>query len=250
MTRLEQYDAVSLPVKDIILDSKFNCRGEIDPQSCRELANSIRDIGLQMPIIVQPHKGGYKVVAGHRRFVAVSRLLRWETIPAIVREGLTTYDASILNLVENLERKDLTFIQEVQAYNRVFKNKTDTEAAKVLNKSSAWCKLRRKYPTLPKEVRDKFLNGILSTSDLYYLISFKPEARLSYARQIEEGKRQGKTSHQVHVEKGTIQKTRNRAVIYKMVARLLELDENVPGTRALAWAAGDISDEELLEGVI
>src|SRR5450755_2290772 len=98
---------VALPVRSIqaSLTNPRRDFGDID-----ELAASLTAYGLLQPVIVRPRARGYDLIAGHRRLAAAQKL-GWETIPAIVREDNAT-QSDILQMVENLQRKDLSAEEE------------------------------------------------------------------------------------------------------------------------------------------
>lgn len=85
-----------------------------------ELASSIEANGLLQPITVRPHDDGYQVVAGERRFRAVSRL-GWQTIPAIIRE-IADDDVFEIALLENIARQDMNALEEAQALQTLLDN--------------------------------------------------------------------------------------------------------------------------------
>lgn len=91
-----------------------NDRQVFEENALRELAQSIQEHGLAQPITVRPVEQGYEIVAGERRFRAVS-LLGWETIPALVRE-LSDEQAAAIMLAENTSRVDLDPVTEAKAY--------------------------------------------------------------------------------------------------------------------------------------
>jgi ParB family chromosome partitioning protein len=95
-------------------------RTVFNKESIEELALSIREHGLIQPIIVKKRKDGYVLVAGERR-VRAFRKLGETTIPAIVR-GYNTVDFAELALLENLQREDLTPIEEAMAYKNIIDN--------------------------------------------------------------------------------------------------------------------------------
>lgn len=98
-----------------LIDPGNNDRTVFDPVKLAELAESLRLHGLAQPITVRPMPTGrFQIVAGERRYRA-SQLLKWETIPAIVR-ALTDEQASAVMLLENTGRSDLSPIEEARAY--------------------------------------------------------------------------------------------------------------------------------------
>ena len=104
--------------------SSLNTRKDIEAgtedASLMDLANSIREQGLLTPIIVRPAPGGqYHVIAGQRRFLAC-RLLGWQTIFASVRDDLDDTDATVVSLIENVQRADLNPIDKANAYSAIY----------------------------------------------------------------------------------------------------------------------------------
>jgi ParB family chromosome partitioning protein len=95
----------------------FQPRTRIDEAELTDLANSMQASGLLQPIIVRPHEGGFELIAGARRWRAAARL-GWPRIAAVVRE---VDDRTLLTLalVENLQRDDLSPIDEASGYRRL-----------------------------------------------------------------------------------------------------------------------------------
>jgi ParB family transcriptional regulator, chromosome partitioning protein len=95
----------------------FQPRTRIDEAELTDLANSMQASGLLQPIIVRPRDGGYELIAGERRWRAAERL-GWPKIPAVVKE---VDDRTLLTLalIENLQRDDLSPIDEAAGYRRL-----------------------------------------------------------------------------------------------------------------------------------
>jgi ParB family chromosome partitioning protein len=95
----------------------FQPRTRIDEAELTDLANSMQASGLLQPVIVRPRDGGYELIAGERRWRAAERL-GWPRIPAVVRD---VDDRTLLTLalVENLQRDDLSPIDEAAGYRRL-----------------------------------------------------------------------------------------------------------------------------------
>ena len=122
-----------------IVANRFQPRKVFEEEKIVELANTIRDHGLLQPIIVREYQENqFEIIAGERRFRAVS-LLQWEKIPAIVKK-MTDTEAASLAVIENLQRESLTAIEEAKAYHELMElNKlTQTELAKALGKSQSF----------------------------------------------------------------------------------------------------------------
>ncbi len=101
-------------------------RVNFDSKAMKQLADSIKQHGVIQPVIVKPSKDGYILVAGERR-VRASTLAGKTTVPAIVREYNEIY-LTELSILENLQREDLSPIEEAIAYERAIKNLGLTQA--------------------------------------------------------------------------------------------------------------------------
>lgn len=89
-------------------------RRTFDEDALEGLRDSIREHGILQPIVVTPHKGGYQIVAGERRYRA-SKMAGLEKIPALVRT-LSNQHKLELSLIENLQRRDLNVLETATAY--------------------------------------------------------------------------------------------------------------------------------------
>jgi len=255
---LAGYKTLQIPIAAVYFDKEFNCRGVFTPQSCLELAGSMRTQGLKIPIMVQPREDvlglpaeyEFRIVAGHRRYTAAKYLLHWETIPATVMSGLSEADARFLNLLENLERKNLTLMQEARALRASFPPGTQFEQmAASLNKSSPWCRLRWRILDLPDEVLKLVEQNVLGVSDLQLLLYKSGKEQLAMAAEIQTAKLQGYSTRRYAHLRGR-RTARPRKVIDEMLTNLMVEGHYPDPYRALAWAAGHLSDEEFLESDI
>jgi len=109
---------VELAVGDI-RPNPFQPRQDVDPAALDELKASIRQAGLLQPVVVRPvaHDGGFELIAGERRLRAC-QALGWERIPAVKRE-VDDRTALTLALIENLQRDDLSPVDEARGYARL-----------------------------------------------------------------------------------------------------------------------------------
>ena len=109
---------VELPIQDI-KPNPFQPRKTVDPAALEELVSSIKQAGLLQPVVVRraPANGGYELIAGERRLRACQQL-GWERIPAVQREA---DDRTLLTLalIENLQRDDLSPVDEARGYERL-----------------------------------------------------------------------------------------------------------------------------------
>src|SRR5699024_2170477 len=111
------FDEVVQLSLDEITPNRYQPRTIFDQEKIVELAQTIHTHGMIQPIVVReiddPHKK-YEIIAGERRYRAVVHL-GWETIPAIIRQMNDKETASVA-VIENLQREELTPIEEAQAY--------------------------------------------------------------------------------------------------------------------------------------
>ena len=89
-------------------------------ESINELAQSIKQDGLNFPLVVQPWHGGYRLICGFRRYQAIATILKWTKIPVMIRSDLSDAEAQRLNLSENLERKNLNILEEARALQKIY----------------------------------------------------------------------------------------------------------------------------------
>lgn len=137
-------------------------RTVFDQKSLRELAESIKEHGVFQPIIVKPINNGYMLVAGERR-VKAAQIAGLETIPAIIRDYNSIY-LSELAILENLQREDLTPIEEAIAFQKAVHNLqiTHDELGKKIGKSRAYVTNIIGLLNLPTTVIQSVNSGILS----------------------------------------------------------------------------------------
>ena len=120
----------------LVEPNKGQPRKDFDREKIQELADSIKENGLLQPILVTPlENGGYRIVAGERRWRA-ARLAGLKEVPVYVRD-LSEKQVMQLALIENIQRQDLTPIEEAKAYKQLMDKyfMTQQELAKAVGKS-------------------------------------------------------------------------------------------------------------------
>jgi ParB family transcriptional regulator, chromosome partitioning protein len=130
-------------VEEISLDqirvTEYQMRSAFDEKSIQSLSWSIKESGLIHPVLLLKEKKGYTLISGERRFRAV-QLLGHKTIPAIVKQidSLTKDQQATLTAVENLQREDLSPLEQAKTYQVLMKTKkiTDVELAEFFNFST------------------------------------------------------------------------------------------------------------------
>ena len=156
-------DIVEIPIKDI-RSNPHQPREYFDEEALRELAESIKDHGIIEPIIVKKSIKGYDLVAGERRTKAAS-IAGLQTIPAIIRD-FTDQQMMEIALIENIQREDLSPIEEAQAYKNYIDatGLTQEEVANKFGKSRSYITNLLGLLSLPKYVQKEVINGTISMS--------------------------------------------------------------------------------------
>ncbi|KIL36284.1 chromosome partitioning protein ParB [Cohnella kolymensis] len=114
--RSNQEEVKQIPVKDIV-PSPYQPRSVFDDDRIDELCQTIKTHGIIQPIVVRMRSGKYEIIAGERRWRAVTKL-GLETIPGIIRDINDSQAASVA-LIENLQREGLTALEEAIAYQKL-----------------------------------------------------------------------------------------------------------------------------------
>lgn len=183
-TELEEIDVNSEVVKDISLEeirpNPYQPRKIFDEEALNELADSIRSSGVFQPIILRESTvKGYEIIAGERRFRA-SKLAGKATIPAIIRvfDEERMMEVAVL---ENLQREDLTSLEEAEAYDMLMKKLklTQEEVAKRLGKSRPYIANYLRLLGLPDGVKKMLQNEEISMGQARTLLGLKEKKQIS-----------------------------------------------------------------------
>lgn len=146
-----------------------------DEFSLDELAASIREHGVLQPIVVVPHKSGYMIVAGERRFRAAGKA-GLDRIPALVRT-LSNQHKLEVSLIENLQRHDLNPLETATAYLKLrdqFNLTLDQIGDRVGGRSAAAISNTLRLLRLPQVAREALANGKVREGQLRPLINLEP----------------------------------------------------------------------------
>ena len=151
---------IYVPVEDI-LPNRFQPRLAFDEKELNELAASIAKYGIIQPIVLRNIGDKYEIIAGERRFKA-SQLAGLNKVPAIINNTDDNTSAEIA-LLENLQRKNLTPIEEAQSYKKLIdRGFTQEEIATKLGVSQSSVANKMRLLNLPKRVQDALLYGKIS----------------------------------------------------------------------------------------
>lgn len=168
-------EVIQLPVESIS-PNRYQPRSIFDDEKIKELAQTIHTHGMIQPIIVRKRDGeNFELIAGERRWRAVQSL-GWDNIPSIIRDMNDTETASVA-LIENLQREELTVIEEATAYAQLLKlhSLTQEALAQRLGKSQSTIANKLRLLKLPEEIQSTLRNKQISERHARALIGLNDE---------------------------------------------------------------------------
>lgn len=157
----------------------YQPRRHFDEDALEELTRSVKETGVLQPIILRKSSvKGYEIVAGERRFKASGRA-GLEAIPAIVRE-LDEEVMMQVAILENLQREDLTALEEADAYHMMMEklSMTQEKVAERLGKSRSYIANHLRLRTLPDTVKDLLQEGKLSMGQARTILGLKDKKKM------------------------------------------------------------------------
>ena len=164
-------------------------RKEFDSEALSELADSISQHGVLQPLLLRPLlTGGYRIVAGERRWRA-ARMAGLTEVPAVVREMSDT-EEMLFALIENLQREDLTPLEEARGYRTLIdaQDFTQEEVSQAVGKSRPAITNALRLLNLPEDIQQMLENGEITAGHARTLLSFKREEDMRLgAKRAKEG---------------------------------------------------------------
>ena len=164
-------------------------RQRFDPILLQELADSIREHGVLQPVLLRPVDRGYEIIAGERRWRA-AKMAGLTSIPALVRE-MEDAEAAEISLIENLQRDDLSVIEEAVAYKNLLEKHqyTQEKLAGKIGKSRTHIANTMRLLALPPQVIELVENKKIAPGHARALLGLNdPEAQLKAAQKIAKSK--------------------------------------------------------------
>jgi ParB family chromosome partitioning protein len=159
-------------------------RKTFDEDDLEELAESIKEKGILIPLLVRPQEDYYQIIAGERRWRA-ARKAGLKKVPVIIRDDMTDQEVVEVQLIENIQRADLNPIDEALAYKRLIEDfglKQD-EVADRVSKSRTTITNSLRLLKLDERVQKMLIEDIISTGHARTLIPIEdPEKQYEYAQ--------------------------------------------------------------------
>ncbi len=164
-----------LPIEDIE-PCRFQPRTEFNSEALQSLADSIKEKGVLQPLLVRRKGKKYEIIAGERRWRA-SKMVGLKTVPALVRK-LSDQETLEIALIENLQRENLSAIEEAEGLNRLVNDYAYTQdnLGKVIGKSRSYVANSIRLLSLPKEVQALVRESKLSAGHARTLVGH-PQAK-------------------------------------------------------------------------
>ncbi|MHB1046778.1 MAG: ParB/RepB/Spo0J family partition protein [Thermoanaerobaculia bacterium] len=152
-------------------------RRRFDDDGIEELARSIKESGILQPILVTRDGERFRILAGERRARA-ARVAGLSRVPVLVREGLEDRDHLLLALVENLQRRDLTAVEEAEGYQHLKDSfgMTQEEIAERVGKDRTTVANAMRLLKLPAEIRTQVEDGLLTAGHVRPLLALSSAA--------------------------------------------------------------------------
>lgn len=166
-------EVIKLPI-DKIVPNRFQPRTIFDDGKIEELSRTIHTHGVIQPIVVRSTADNqYEIIAGERRYRAMKKL-QWTEVPAIVR-NLSDKETASVALIENLQREELTAIEEAVAYQKLLElhELTQEALAQRLGKGQSTVANKLRLLKLPEEVKQAILKREISERHARALIAIK-----------------------------------------------------------------------------
>lgn len=216
-------DVKYIPISNII-PNKNQPRKNFSEEQLKELAFSIEKNGVLQPILVRSIKNQpnmYEIIAGERRWRAANIAGIYE-IPVIIKE-LNDTETFEISLIENLQRENLSPIEEANSYKNLINvyNYTQEDISKIVNKSRSYVANVLRLLSLPQEVQNMVDDGSLSYSMARSLIGVKNP--LEQAKSIIEGNLTVKQAEKIIKNKKNIKQLN----ISKVDEELISIKENI-----------------------
>ncbi len=173
---VENSESVMKIAIDKISPNRYQPRTIFDDSKIEELARTIHTHGVIQPIVVRKlNNDRYEIIAGERRYRAM-KSLNWTEVPAIIREMNDKETASVA-LIENLQREELTSIEEAQAYQRLLElhELTQEALAQRLGKGQSTIANKLRLLKLPEIIQQAILKREISERHARALVPIKDE---------------------------------------------------------------------------
>ena len=219
---------VELPLDDI-LPNRFQPRIKFNEDSIIELSESIKEHGVIQPIVVRPVGDKYEIIAGERRYKA-SCMAGLEKIPALITD-LNDKDSAEVALIENVQRKDLTPIEEAISYKKILDMGylTQEKLAEKLGKKQSTVANKLRLLNLDEDVQEAILEDKISERHARSILKLQNPAdqKKVLKKIIDERLTVRKTDEVINnMLNGTFEETKQPAPVEPIVKEQTPVEDN------------------------
>ncbi len=171
-------DILNLVRIDKILPNPFQPRREFNVESLKQLSETIKKEGILEPVLLRKIADRYQIIAGERR-IRAAKLAKISTVPAIIKFHITDVQMAKLALIENLQREELTCVEQAQGYKKLIDKfgYNQQTVAKIVGKQRATIANLLRVLNLPSKVIDLLQKRSLSLGHAKVLLSVSDSDR-------------------------------------------------------------------------
>jgi ParB/RepB/Spo0J family partition protein len=252
-----KFDRVEdIPIEMIDFDYKENCRELHHSKAVDDLVASLASTGQSTPIqVYRTESGRYGLIAGYRRTTAAKKL-GWKTIKAAIADQMPdTQTIRVLNAQENITRSQLTDYEMMMAVGRIFDDTTNMTASELAKHLGLDPRLVGKMIDVyqgPKYVHDALREGKYLLSHAHMVVRARTEElRREVHDKLVNNPRDQRLMTELKYKLRNVESSgafpRNKAQIEALRDEIYDKLGPSLATRCLAWAAGYVSDAELIE---
>lgn len=211
---------------DKIRPNRYQPRQEVDynEPAFQELVASVKEKGILQPLIVTPFKDEYELIAGERRLEA-ARQAGLKEVPVIVREDISDVERLEMALIENLQRQNLTPLEEAEAYYRLITEfgLTQEQVAQRVGKDRATVANVMRLRQLPSVIKEDLVQGRLTMGHARALLGLPLEQQLDLREEIINKKLSVReTEKRVQGTRKAQKKQRSDALYQELMEKLTE----------------------------
>jgi ParB family chromosome partitioning protein len=250
----------TLPLQQI-RPGKYQPRTKMNPESLRELAESIKVQGVMQPVLVRPVGDGYEIIAGERR-VRAAAIAGLHEVPVIIRQ-VPDNAALAMALIENIQREDLNPLEEAHGVQRLIRefDFTHEQAAQAIGRSRSATSNLLRLTNLAAPVQQMVLDGKLDMGHARALLALSGAQQIQLGNRIAAGQLSVRATEALVARGSTV---RARKALKKSPARardIVRLEDELADTlgadvrlQADARGKGELtikfSNLEHLEGIV